>query len=164
VNRIASFLAIIVLLAGCGVPSLPPMKDYTLNETSFKVYEGWKEEVKEEGKLKMMLFRPELPWGSFALMRYEGMEGDKVLKNIKNAFPSMGHELLAEYNKEINGSLFSFFDFKNADKSIPLKYGILGVVSGDGFALAIQIYSDFQGLDHEENGELKALAETVKLK
>lgn len=163
-RKIITFIAVIVILAGCGGSLLPPMKDYELNEITFKAYDGWKQETREEGDMKMVIFYPDLPWGSFALMRYNQMDGATVYGNIKSAFPGMGNEILKEYQVEINGVKFDFFDFKNGDKQIPLKHGIMGVGSFEGFALAIQIYSDFQGYDHEENAELKALAETVKLK
>jgi hypothetical protein len=153
-----------IIFAGCGGPSLPAMKDYTLNETSFKVYEGWKEEVKEEGKLKMILYTPGSLWGSFSLMRYEGLDGKTVFENLKKSFPSMGNKILAQYSMEINDFKFDFLDFQNADRNIPMKYGMIGVASGTGYALAVQIYSEFQGLDHEQNVELKALVQTIKMK
>lgn len=163
-KRFFGIFAAVVILAGCGGPSLPPLKDYTMNEISFKVYETWKLTEKEEGTLKMMFFMPELPWGSFAMMRYEGMSAKDVISNVKNSMPSSGNEFVAEYQVEINGAKFDFVDFKNGDKRIPLKFGSLGVADGTGYAGAIQIYSDFQGLDNENNTELKTLAETVVLK
>jgi hypothetical protein len=155
---------VIIIFAGCGGSSLPAMKDYNLYETSFKVFEGWKEEVKEEGKLKMMLYTPGSLWGSFSLMRYEGLDGKTVFENLKKSFPGMGNQILAQYSKEINGFKFDFLDFQNGDKNIPMKYGMIGVASGTGYALAVQIYSEFQGLEHEQNVELKSLAETIKMK
>lgn len=163
-RRLLALAAIVVILAGCGGPSLPPLKDYTLKEIGFKVFETWKLTEQEEGTLKMMLFTPELPWGSFALMRYEGMNAKDVISNIKNSMPSMGNEIVKEYQSEINGVKFDFVDYKNVDKRIPLKFGSIGVADGTGYAAAIQIYSDFQGLDNENNTELKTLADTVILK
>lgn len=163
-RRFLALTVIVVILAGCGGPSLPPLKDYTMNQISFKVYDTWKLTEQEEGTLKMMLFTPELPWGSFALMRYEGMNAKDVISNIKNSMPSMGNEIVKEYQSEINGAKFDFVDYKNVDKRIPLKFGSIGVADGTGYAAAIQIYSDFQGLANENNTELKTLADTVVLK
>lgn len=35
-KRFFAIFAAVVILAGCGGPSLPPLKDYTMNEISFK--------------------------------------------------------------------------------------------------------------------------------